>query len=1014
MTAAEDHGMCEQLDAYVDGELAGEAREAYEAHLATCEVCGEELPRLLALTAALDGVRAAPRLGVLDGGAPRGRDAVPRALDAAAPRAAQRRRPWAWVAGGALAAAAGLAFWLTRPAPAPQVASLAGELAPHRSLEPRLSYPGADGYRARDVARGQDSHEHISFERLDALEKQHDWHGLAAAALLVGEPTRAAEWFARAGGAAEVDSDRAALELLDGSDAAAERALENADRALEKQPASGPARWNRALALAALDLPLAAASDFDRVAELQEQGWASEAHERAAALRAQVAQRRTRWKAANEAGARLLKDGTAVPVDLLSVTGYMTIMLYDAVRAAPSAQRVRALLPMAEALDRTYRSDRLAAYVRRIAGADFGVRKPLAETYGHLINGEDIPDAAYRALVTQLDRGAADDIKLGLMVRTGDVASRLDDYRRLATASGDPWFALIAEQQVAQAEIARGAHAAAEQRLRDAISLAHRERLTYRAILLGSALETLLVHERQLAQAHREAMSAHREAAAAGELVGQMNLLNDLAAINQDRYAYSLTRAYLAELLEATDSSAAIGPSSFDTARLCPTRTYAYDSLANISLLRAEVDRARSELARVPRCEGTGETLDALAVRATLVRTELYRYTHREDDGRVARTSLAELKARASLSDAQRAIIAYLEGDLAIDGDRATGERFLRDAIARAERLPANLDERVKVRAYAFSLLALAAGRASEFAKVVGVLAETLGVAQPDRCALAIAVQGTQSVVAFVDGRGEAGGAYATTPLTPALDASTLVPPAVTQRLRSCARVSVLTRAPVLGAARLLPPDVAWSYVLKHDAHDAAATSNGRRVVVANPALPASLKLPPLRPYVDERGDATVLRGTEATPTRVLEAMRDAAVIELHTHGFIANDVSEASYLVLAPDVDQQYAMTANDVAHTKLARAPLVILGACHAAASSRSLEGGMGLAEAFLQSGARAVIASPEAIQDLGAQELFSAVRERVLAGTPPAVALRDERVRRLALPKPDAWVTSIVVFE
>jgi len=132
------------------------------------------------------------------------------------------------------------------------------------------------------------------------------------------------------------------------------------------------------------------------------------------------------------------------------------------------------------------------------------------------------------------------------------------------------------------------------------------------------------------------------------------------------------------------------------------------------------------------------------------------------------------------------------------------------------------------------------------------------------------------------------------------------------------------------------------------------------------------------------------------------------------SHGFIANDVSEASYLVLSPEVDGQYAMTARDVVQAKLDAAPLVILGACHAATSSRSLEGGMGLAEAFLRAGARAVVASPDAVPDLGAPAFFAAVRDRVAHGTDPAVAVRDERARLLASSPDNAWVAGIVVFE
>jgi CHAT domain-containing protein len=157
-----------------------------------------------------------------------------------------------------------------------------------------------------------------------------------------------------------------------------------------------------------------------------------------------------------------------------------------------------------------------------------------------------------------------------------------------------------------------------------------------------------------------------------------------------------------------------------------------------------------------------------------------------------------------------------------------------------------------------------------------------------------------------------------------------------------------------------------------------------------------------------------VLRGADATPSRVLLAMRDASVIEFHTHGILGNDVSESSYLVLSPELDRQYALTADDVAGVELAARPLVILGACHAADSSKSPESGVGLPEAFLRSGARAVIASPDAVEDVGGGAFFTAVRERVLRGADPAVAVRDERLHRLAMSHDDAWVAGVVVFE
>jgi len=1009
---------CDHLHAYVDGELDDDETTAFEAHLVGCEVCNDELPRLLALMTALDAAaehaaaHARPaalptgteRLTVLPGGLADRAAPDARAPEPATPtRRVARRRPL-WISAGLIALAAGVLLAVfQRPPAAPAVASLAADLAPRRTIDARLSYAGADRYRELDVARGTRSHEDVSLTRMAALEAAKDWHGAGVAALLAGDDARASRWLAQAGSSPAVESDRAALDLLDGSPEAVDRALEAADRAVAAAPSHGPALWNRALVLANLNLALSAARDFDRVVALGEPGWAEEARTRAAALRAGVAQRRVRWQRATAARQQLLRDGTPVPPDLLAIPGYMTIAFYDAVRVAPSRAAVEALLPMAEALDRTYRSDRLEAYARRVAASDFRVRKPLADTYRKLVLREPMPPEAVAAFLARLQRGGAEDLRLGALVRAGKVASQLDDYRRLAEATRDPWFVINAEHELAKAEIARGETAAAERRLIAAIALAEREHVAYRAILASHELVALYRFNRNLLRAHREAQEAYRDTSSSGEAVLELDALIELAAINQDRYAHVLARAYLAEILEWSKTGATIGPSPFDAQNDCIEQRYGYESLANISLTLGDPARARAEVSRAPTCA------DAATQQGAVVHTELYRYDQQDADAAFVRASVAAQRALPDLAPADEALLTYLEGTLALERDRAAGQRVLREAIAKANHDPA--PNAIKARAYGYALLALDAGRASAFAAVIDLLAEALGVARPATCALAIAVEGQRAVVAFADRDGHASGAYvARLAVEPAIPS--LVPAEVVAKARGCARVVVLARAPVLGAARLLPEDIAWSYLVKGGAPATAATRDARRLVVVNPEAPPELNLPALAPFpgADVPG-GELLRGHDATPTRVLHAMQDAAVIEMHTHGYIANDVSEASYLVLSPEIDKQYAMTASDVARVKLTASPLVILGACHAAASSRSLEGGMGLAEAFLRSGARAVVASPDAVQDLGAYDFFSAIRDRVLAGADVATALRDERVRRGPA---DAWMSGVVVFE
>jgi hypothetical protein len=1019
---------CDQLHAYVDGELDEAAATEFEAHLATCEACLAELPRLLALLEALDGAGRVARAAASaepaetrPGGLtviPGGRTALPERAATPAPAARPaRRRTWVWASGLAVAAAAAVALLLVPRRP-PDAVAIAEALGPTRPFEARLSAPGADGHRPMNVARGGapgPAPERTA--RLGKLELQlaedRNWRGQAAVALFANERDRAARALASAPSTPEVESDRAAVELIDADPAALVRALDHVDRALAAAPDLPIALWNRALVLAALDLPLAAAGELDRVAALGEPGWAGEARERAAVLRDRVQARRLLWQRVTAAKRTLLDDPARVALDVAQVPGFMTLVLYDAVRAAPSPDAALALLPLAQALDRVHRNDQLTGYVRRVAPGDFQIRKPLADTYRQLVLGTPLDAPALDAFLQQLERAHQDDLWLGAVVRTGRVQARLDDYRRLAAASGDPWLAAIAEQETATAEIAHGQYAAAERRLRRAIATAQAEHLAYRALTLRGKLVELYRTERLLTQAADEARIEYREAIAAGEAVIEMGALADLVAINQDRYAGGLARAYLAEQLERTQSNAAIGPNPLAEATTCATRQYAYQSLASLALDALQPDRARDLLARAPDC---GHDLDAdMPVRRALFATELYRMGGRAGDAELARTGIAALRTRP-LPPAQQAMADLIEGNLALDTDRDASSRHLRDAIALADHDP---DRRsVKARAYSYSLLALGAGRAGQFTDVLDLLAEALEVPRPTRCAVAIARYAERSVVAITDARGETAGRYVGTWKSPELDVAALVPADLVDRLRACDRVAVLARAPLLGVGRLLPPDLAWSYLVAGPAarpQPAAPSTAGPRLVVANPETLPDLKLPPLAPYpaAPEPG-SVVLRGADATPSRVLVAMRDASVIEFHTHGILGNDVSESSYLVLSPELDRQYALTARDLADVELSAHPLVILGACHAAESSKSLEGGVGLPEAFLRAGARAVIASPDAIQDLGAGAFFTAVRERVLQGADPAVAVRDARLHRPAMSHDDAWVSGVVVFE
>jgi tetratricopeptide (TPR) repeat protein len=264
------------VHAFADGELEPTEAEAFRAHLATCERCQAELNDILQLQALSGRLASAQAPSVPRQPAP--------SSNVLRPVWGRRRTALTVVLGGAVAAAFTLAV-LRVPAGGPGgVGAEALALAPTRSLEARLSYGGASGWRPYSVKRSGDerARELVPLETLAKLEKAGDYHGLGTGYLLRGEREQAADFLGRAPSASpDVDSDRAVVALSRGE---LREALLLLDSVLEKAPHHAPALWNRGLVLRELGLDLLAAQSFARVAALKEPGWSDEARERQAAL----------------------------------------------------------------------------------------------------------------------------------------------------------------------------------------------------------------------------------------------------------------------------------------------------------------------------------------------------------------------------------------------------------------------------------------------------------------------------------------------------------------------------------------------------------------------------------------------------------------------------------------------------------------------------------------------------------------------------------------------------------
>jgi hypothetical protein len=407
---------CHRLHEFLDGELGAVDAERFRMHLALCDRCGAEMPRLLELAAA--SAEAARDLRRED-----------------VHRRRSRRAVYVVSAGVAVVAAAVVVLVGRVPqAPvrepvfaAPDRSPVFVSLSASRTVEVRLSYAGAAAYRPYRVSRGDAAREDVSLKELVQLERAGDWHGLAAASLLRGDRAGAARYLERAGRSSAADTDRAALELLDGSEAALDRALNLLDAVLVAEPENQVARWNRALVLARLDLPLAAARELDRVVAGGEPGWSTEAAQRARALRAEVEPRRSAWEATDAAGKRWIAGDGPIDPPANAPRGSLQYLFYDAVRAADSRARVEALLPLAGQLDALHGGDALTRYVRGVAGSDFRARAPLAAAYREgVLERVALDGRAIEELAARMEAAGARDLWMGLLARTYTVDGHVD------------------------------------------------------------------------------------------------------------------------------------------------------------------------------------------------------------------------------------------------------------------------------------------------------------------------------------------------------------------------------------------------------------------------------------------------------------------------------------------------------------------------------------------------------------------------------------------------------------
>ncbi|MFP2931175.1 CHAT domain-containing protein [Pyxidicoccus sp. 3LG] len=975
--------LCGRLELFVDGELAPVDAENFRHHLTRCGTCESRMKELLAMELLTDDALNTPSV-------------VKPSLHV---RPAWRQKTWLMMVPLALAAGLAALVLVSRTSAPPDAPELWLAHAPTRPLEARVTHPGADQHRPHEVMRsGGAKPPPLAMREMARLEEAGDNRGIAMAFLLRGDLAQASAFLDNLPASPDLESDRAvvAMQRQDW-----EAALELLERVMKEQPRHPQALWNRGLVLQALGLSLQAAESFEQVAALKESGWSEEGAQRARRLREAAEAEREDWKGTRKDCQRMVEGGEPLsPAQVDALPGMAQVCLYNAMRTAASPERVEALRPLAAQLDRKLGGSHLEDALRRTSGQDFRVRAPLSRDYVRLTRSE-LKGAELEQFLARLREARQDDMLLGALAYL-DARKYMEEYRTLALATKDPWFALLAEERQAKAEALRDAPYRALERLQAAEQLCRKEaNQAYRCMLLQRELGLVNVHLNRPVEAQAHFLRALEQARSSQEWGTRRNILQDLGQVARTRNDLVLARAYMEELLAQTPES-------------CAAAEVALTQLAIAHHRALDFAGARQQLDRAAQC-GQQPSMARLSLLADLARTP----HHQPGDTQQLEEALKSLRAAGTKEPGDEALLRHIEGRFFIEQDRQKGQALLRQTLTEASKLPDSDVSARKARVYSYTSLILDAAKHGELDRGLALFAEEHALpVPPSRCVLGVTVDDERTFIVARDAGGRLVGHYDASRKTPLKDVEGLVPGAVVDALRACPSVDVLARPPVQGRAGLLPPELAWSYRVGSPSTSQPSGATARRLVVTDVLAPTSLRLPALRAWSatsPQDGEGlTVLRGTAATPTRVLEAMRDATEVQIHAHGIIDPGVADASVLVLSPAADTgRFALTTDDLRGQRLQGRPVVLLAACYAAHTSAYTYENFGLPLAFIESGARAVLAATQEIPDTEAAAFFEPVLARIRTGEPAAVALRNERqawLQRHGSP----WVQQVLLFE
>ena len=157
------------------------------------------------------------------------------------------------------------------------------------------------------------------------------------------------------------------------------------------------------------------------------------------------------------------------------------------------------------------------------------------------------------------------------------------------------------------------------------------------------------------------------------------------------------------------------------------------------------------------------------------------------------------------------------------------------------------------------------------------------------------------------------------------------------------------------------------------------------------------------------------LLGSRATKHAVLQAIPSVRLVHLAAHGN-----AERGEIALSPQYtcnstpqEEDYLLTMSDIEGVQV-RAKLVVLSCCHSGRGLVKKEGVIGIARAFLASGARSVLVASWAVEDEATSKLMKHFYKHLVRGESASESLHQavQWLRSNGFPRPFQWAPFVLM--